>query len=595
MKGEEIKDHVYQKFLEAIRESFEVESSEMADKCTLDLPPTVEYGDFAIPCFPLAKELRTSPQQISDTLAQYIQQSRDETIKWAESQSGYLNIKIREDVLFSSMCLEALSRQDDFGKIEGNVGEKVMVEYLSPNVNKPLHIGHLRNGALGMATSRLLEATGRGVVKANLINDRGVHICKSMLARKKWAEGATPESEGKKGDHFVGDLYVRFSREAKKDPQLEEEAQQMLQKWEEGDPETIELWKKMNSWVYDGFDKTYENFGLEFDTFLYESETYKMGKDIVEEGKKKDVFYEDENGNTVFELPPEKFGQDKNGENRKITVLRADGTSLYMTQDVATAILKVENHDLDRSIYVVASEQEHHFAALFEILRQLGYSWANTCHHLSYGMVELPEGRMKSREGTVVDADDLIEEVTGLAKKEIEDRKQGELSEEEIKDRAFKIAVGAIKFYLLSVKPKQDINFDPAASISFEGVTGPYCQYAYARISSILKKAQEKMGEIETENADFSLLGKEEELVLVQKLLNFSSEIQRGVEEMNPSRISNYVYNLAKSFHQFYNKHQIIDTEQPELSRSRLALTTAASIAIRNSLHLLDIEAPEKM
>ncbi len=592
MKNQEIRAKVYEQFEEAVKTVFEVEE---VTECPVSFPPEVSMGDFAIACFPLAKELRTSPQKIAEELASYIQNNKGDLVKKADSLKGYLNIKIRESEMFGEVCSRAFEQDKKFGFTFDQEGEKVMVEYLSPNTNKPLHIGHLRNGSLGMAISNLLSATGQEVVKANLVNDRGVHICKSMLAWQKWGEGKTPESEGMKGDHFVGDWYVKFSQEAEKNPELKEEAYELLRKWEEGDPETVKLWEKMNGWVYEGFDKTYKDFGMEFDVFLYESLTYKLGKDIIKQGLKKGVFHKDGKGNTVFDLPAEKFGTEKEGQTKKVTVLRPDGTSLYMTQDIATAILKFEKYGLNRSIYVVGSEQEHHFECLFEILKALGYSWAEECYHLSYGMVYLPEGKMKSREGKVVDADDLISEVYNLAHEEIYKREGKEIAEEELKDRAFKIAMGAIKFYLLSVKPKQDINFNPKDSISFDGVTGPYCQYAYARIKSIIKKAESELGEIDFSKADFSLLGNKEELVLIHSLMDFPREVRAAVNELNPSRLTTYVYYLAKFFHQFYNKHRVVNKEEEVLSQTRLVLTYSVLIAIRNGLNLLNIEVLEKM
>jgi arginyl-tRNA synthetase len=471
----------------------------------------------------------------------------------------------------------------------------VMVEYLSPNTNKPLHLGHMRNGSLGMALSNILKASNFEVIRANLVNDRGVHICKSMLAWLRWGGEETPESTGLKGDHFVGKWYVRYAIEADKDPHLDEEVQEMLQKWEAGDPETIKLWEKMNKWVYDGFAETYQNLGLQFDVFFYESETYKSGKDIITEGISKKVFYQDVKGNVVFDLPEEKFGLNKGGQPKKVTALRSDGTSVYITQDIGTSVLKMNDYDLSRSIYVVGSEQIHHFQCLFEILKKLGYDWAGGLFHLSYGMVYLPEGKMKSREGKVVDADNLIGEVKQLAVEEIRKRYADDkhISEEDIEERAGKVAVGAIKFYLLRVSTSQDIHFDPKESLSFEGFTGPYCQYAYARICGILRNAKKKAENFT--QADFSLLGNPEELLLLQKMIQFPFEVEKAANEYSPIKVLSQTYEVAKAFNQFYNAHSVLQAEDEKLVVARLELIKATAVVIKNGLELLGIEVMEKM
>jgi len=470
----------------------------------------------------------------------------------------------------------------------------VMVEYLSPNTNKPLHLGHLRNAALGISVSRMLDATGHWLVKSILINDRGVHICKSMLAWERFGKGATPESEGMKGDHFVGKWYVRYAIESEKDSTLEQNIQEMLKKWEAGDPGTLALWKKMNQWVYDGFAETYRRFGMDFDVFYYESETYKLGKDVIAEGLKKDVFAKDERGNIVYHLPQAQFGTEKGGAPKKVTVLRPDGTSLYITQDIGTAILKVTQQKLDSSVYVVGSEQEHHFKCLFSMLGALGYAWASNCCHLSYGMVYLPEGKMKSREGKVVDADDLIAGMAELAEEEIRRRDpERKLSDAEVRHRAAVIGVGAIKYYLLRVRPSQSINFDPAESISFDGFTGPYCQYAYARIFGILEKAGPRG--MEGHAVDFALLGNIEELLLLKMLIQFPEEVASGIAEYNPSRVAVHVFNTAKAFNQFYNKHAVLQAGSNELTAARLALIKATAVVLKRGLALLGIGVLENM
>ena len=560
-------------------------------------PPDVEMGDFACGCFLMAKQYRLSPTVIAEKLADNMPCGK--IIQKADSSGPYINITVSRDFLFGEICTDIISKQENFCTQELADKKRVMVEYLSPNTNKPLHLGHLRNGALGMAIANILTAAGHHVIKANLINNRGVHICKSMLAWQRWGNGATPESENMKGDHFVGKWYVKYSQEADKDPNLETEVPEMLQRWESADPETVKLWEMMNEWVYQGFSETYEKFGLKFDVFYYESDTYKLGKDIIAQGLERGIFQkiprDDGKGeNVVFHLPVEKFGREKSGDSKKITVLRDDGTSLYMTQDIGTAILKATEHNLDRSIYVVGSEQVHHFQCLFEILKAFGYPWSDGCYHLSYGMVYLPEGKMKSREGKIVDADDLIEEIEKLAAYEISQRNlENPLSDEELKIRQKIIAQGAIKFYLLRVKATQDIHFDPQESISFDGFTGPYCQYAYARISGILKNAMD-LG-LPEEYGSAGVLGNEEELYLVRQLIRFPEELEIAVNELTPSRLAVHVFNTAKAFNQFYNKHQVIHADTKELAKARLMLIKATGTALKTGLNLLGIDVLERM
>lgn len=559
-------------------------------KLNLNYPPNIELGNFAVGCFQLAKQLRKSPNQVAKELAEVC--ICQEPIAEVKATEAYLNLKLSNQTLFEITCLDAISSGSDFGKSE-LIGDRVMVEYLSPNTNKPLHLGHMRNGCLGMAISNILETTGCQVIKANLINDRGVHICKSMLAWQRWGEGATPESTGIKGDHFVGKWYVRYSQEAEKNVYLDDEALEMLKNWEIGDEKILALWRMMNDWVYQGFDTTYKRLGLIFDKIFYESETYKLGKDIIAAGIEKSVFFKDAQGNTVFNLPVSEFGLDKDGQAKKITVLRPDETSLYITQDIGTALMKVTMYNLDRSIHVVGSEQIHHFKSLFKMLESLGYEWAKGCYHLAYGMVYLPEGKMKSREGKVVDADNLMDEMCELAMEEIEKRDHGGiLTEDEIRERGEKIGVGAIKFFLLRVRPQQDIYFDPAESISFDGFTGPYCQYAYARISGIMRNASLTYQAVEV---DFSLLGNYEELQLVQKLIQFEDELAGAAREYNPSRLATHVFEIAKAFNQFYNRHQVLNDDSRELTKARLALVEATGVVIKRGLELLGIEVLDKM
>ena len=386
----------------------------------LGYPPQVELGDFTIECFPLAKQFRQNPAQIAQAIAAEIEPS--ESIQSVRAVGPYLNVKVHNHALFGGVCDEIVRQGENLGNSSMGQGQRVMVEYLSPNTNKPLHLGHIRNGVLGMTVSKLLEATGHAVIKANLVNDRGVHICKSMLAWLKWGDGGTPETTGTKGDHFVGDWYVRYAQEEEQHPDLERETQAMLRKWESGDPETLKLWEMMNEWVYNGFAETYQKLGLEFDAFYYESHTYNLGKDLIQTGLEKSAFVKAEDGAIIAKLPVDEFGTQRDGSQKVETLLRSDGTSVYITQDLGTAKMKFDEHQLKRSIYVVGSEQNYHFQCLFKLLDMLGFEWAPECYHLSYGMVNLPEGRMKSREGTVIDADDLIEEMLQLAADEIRQR-----------------------------------------------------------------------------------------------------------------------------------------------------------------------------
>jgi arginyl-tRNA synthetase len=585
-------DKLKKKLIDKIGTATKKAYGQLPEQLEIGFPPDAEMGHFAVRCFPLAKQFRKSPAEIAANIVDHVQP--DDVVSKVSATGPYINLKVAGNELFGGVCNFILSRDTAYGSSQLGQGRRAMVEYLAPNTNKPLHLGHLRNGALGMAVANMYQATGHWVVRANLVNDRGVHICKSMLAWQRWGNETTPASENEKGDHFVGKYYVRYAQEAEKDESLEDEIQQLLQKWEAGDPDTVALWKMMNSWVYDGFDQTYRRFGLKFDAYYYESDTYKLGKDIILQGLEKNVFSTDSNGNTVFFLPEEEFSRDKSGELKRVTVLRADDTSLYISQDIGTAILKITDHKLDYSIYVVGSEQEYHFKCLFAILKALGYEWAKNCYHLSYGMVYLPEGKMKSREGKIIDADDLVSAMITLADAEIRRRDpEDKLSDEEIKNRAEKIGVGAIKFYLLRVRPSQSINFDPAESISFDGFTGPYCQYAYARICGILEKAKSRQRKIQ--DPDYSLLGNAEEVQLLQKLIEFPQEVANAVEDLNPSKIAGHVFNTAKAFNQFYNKHPVLKAENEQFVDARLALIKTTAVVLKNGLNLLGVEVLENM
>jgi len=567
---------------------------EVTDDLDIELiaPPKVEMGDFAFGCFELAKILKKAPIKIAEEIAEKIKNKKNNTaIETVQADGPYVNFKIKNKILFGEIY-DKIILNKNIKKVKEGDGKKIMVEYLSPNTNKPLHLGHLRNGSLGMAVSNLLKENNNQVVRANLINDRGIHICKSMLAWKLFGNGETPESTGMKGDHFVGKYYVKYSKEVEKNPELENQAKKMLQKWEEGEEEVLALWEKMNKWVLAGFEKSFQELGFEFDVIYKESETYKFGKDLIKDGLVEGIFQKENNGAVTFVLSDE-FGLDKEGNNKKITVLREDGTSVYITQDLGTAVYKTKQYDLDQSVYVVGSEQDYYFKSLFEILKALGYSWAKNNLHLSYGMVYLPDGRMKSREGKVVDADDLVVKIKKLAEKGIIERRGGEIiKEDELDSRAKKIALGAIKFYLLKVNPTQIIHFNPEESLSFEGFTGPYCQYAYARGTKLLRDAKiSKENKIE---AVFSKLGSVGELRLVQKILESEDKITKAGENFNPSLVAVHIFELAKAFNQFYHDEAILKAEK-SIKMARLALVQMFLQTIKKELNLLGIEVLEEM
>jgi arginyl-tRNA synthetase len=487
-----------------------------------------------------------------------------------------------------------------FGQFPAN-GQKVMVEYSSPNTNKPLHLGHVRNNLLGFSVAEILSANGYEVIKANLVNDRGIHICKSMLAWKLFGNGETPESSGLKGDHLVGKYYVIFDKEykkqiealigegqtedeAKKNAPVIKEAQEMLLKWESADQEVIDLWKMMNSWVYAGFDVTYKKLGVDFKKYYYESDTYLLGKDTIQEGLDKGVFYKKDDGSVWIDLTDD-------GLDQKL-VLRADGTSVYITQDLGTAQLKYDDFKMDKSIYVVGNEQDYHFKVLFLILQKLGKSWANGLFHLSYGMVDLPSGKMKSREGTVVDADELMDDMIQTAQERTEELGKVEgFTEEEKKDLYNMIGLGALKFFLLKVEPKKRLLFDPNESIDFQGHTGPFIQYTHARICSVLAKADYK-NKI-SDNYSNILTALEKDLIV--NLAKYPDVISSAAREYSPAHIANYVFELAKLFNKFYHEESILKAEDPQVRNFRLDLAAATASIINKSMKLLGIKVPSRM
>ena len=569
--------------------------------------PAVEFqatrkefeGDITVVVFPMLRVVKGNPVQIGTQIGEYLV-AKVEEITAFNVVKGFLNLVVAD--AFYMNAFAEIQATENFGKTP-EAGKAVMVEYSSPNTNKPLHLGHVRNVLLGYSVSEIIKAAGSKVYKTQIINDRGIHICKSMLAWERYGNGETPESTGLKGDKLVGNYYVKFDQEykkeiaalvaqgkseeeAKKEAPLLLEAQEMLRKWEAGDAETVALWKKMNQWVYDGFEVTYKNIGVDFDSYYYESNTYLLGKDNIEEGLKKGVFERDPDGSVWCDLT-------EDGLDRKI-VLRADGTAVYMTQDIGTAIQRVKDHpDVGGMIYTVGNEQDYHFQVLFLILKKLGYDWAENLFHLSYGMVDLPSGKMKSREDTVVDADDLINEVAATA---------GEISEElgkldgytdEEKKALYKtIGLGALKYYILKVDPKKRILFDPKESVDFQGNTGPFIQYTYVRIQAILRKAKELNVPAAVEGAR-DLHPKEKELIkLVQE---YPATIQLAAAQKSPAIIANYTYDLVKEYNSFFQQVQILGTDNVADQSFRVALSKEVGQVIESAFGLLGIDVPERM
>jgi arginyl-tRNA synthetase len=554
-------------------------------------------GDYTVVLFSFSKTLKASPDKLGLELGEALLAQKPEWFTGFNVIRGFLNLVIADGILLD--FLSAQYNNDSYGKLPPN-GKRVMVEYSSPNTNKPLHLGHLRNNFLGWSVASLYKACGYDIVKTCIANDRGIHICKSMVAWKQFANGATPESSGVKGDHFVGDYYVLFGNELKKQVELgiagglskeqaEKEAplmksaQQMLVDWEAGKTDVIELWKKMNSWVYAGFDVTYKRIGSDFDKTYYESQTYLLGKDLVELGLNKNVFFRKEDGSVWIDLQPD-------GLDEKI-VRRSDGTAVYITQDIGLAVEKDEEYHPDLSIYVVADEQNYHFKVLKLICQKLQLPSAAGIYHLSYGLVELPSGRMKTREGTVVDADDIIDEMTGIAAKHTEELgKVSDFTEAERKELYDIIGLGALKFFMLRVDPKKRMVFNPDESIDFHGFTGPFVQYTYARIKSILRK--ESRSEFKMAESSRLLPLEKELLIMLEK---YSSMLKQACAEMNPSLVANYAFGIAKLFNSFYAEHSVSRAETENKKQLRLMICVMTARVISNSMHLLGIRVPERM
>ena len=552
----------------------------------IQVPPKPELGDVAFPLFAYAKQFKMAPAKIAQTIKERIENLSDRPSGEMLLAGPYLNVRLDFSAIIKGLKSKVDSEKENYGNSNLYNNKKVMIEFSCPNTNKPLHLGHMRNDSLGESVSAILKANGADVKKVNLINNRGVHICKSMLAYKKFGNGETPESSNIKGDHLVGKYYVRFAQWEKEDPTAVDQAKEMLVKWEEGDEETIALWEKMNGWTLDGLAESYEKTGVSFDKYYYESNTYKLGKDKVLKGLEDGVFYKAEDGSVWIDLDDIKLD--------KKVLLRKDGTSLYMTQDIGTAIARHEDWPFDSLIYVVASEQQYHFKVLFHILDKLGYSWAKDLHHLSYGMVNLPNGKMKSREGTVVDADDLFDNLAELAKKEIQEKERENLVDG-LDKTANAIALGALNYYLLQVDPTKDMTFDPEKSISFNGNTGPYLQYMGARISSMLRKFDEVKDDYKDIEFDASLLNLEEERELVKLIANFPEVVKKAGENFNPSLICSHLYDISKMFSKWYHDNKILMADDKSIVVARITLSEMVLQVIKNSFNLVGISYLESM
>ncbi len=557
-------------------------------------------GNLTVVVFPWVKAARKAPDAVAAEIGDWLVDNEPAVDRY-NAVKGFLNIVI-EPTYWCSV-LEHIAADDTYGFTAATDNSPlVMVEYSSPNTNKPLHLGHVRNNLLGYSLSQILKACGNRVVKTNIVNDRGIHICKSMLAWQKWGEGATPESTGKKGDHLIGDFYVLFDKhyreevsqlmaqglsedEAKAQSALMAEAREMLRRWEQKDPEVRALWKRLNEWVYAGFDVTYKRLGVDFDKIYYESETYLEGKEKVMEGLEKGIMYRKEDGSVWADL------SDAGLDNKLL--LRSDGTSVYMTQDIGTAKLRFRDYPIDKMIYVVGNEQNYHFQVLSLLLDRLGFRWGKDLVHFSYGMVELPEGKMKSREGTVVDADDLMEEMVANARQvATELGKTDGMSAAEIDNIAETVGMGALKYFLLKVDPRKNMMFNPKESIDFNGNTGPFIQYTYARIRSVLRKAREQGFAASTYAA---VVPNDKEIALIQTLADFPATVQEAGRTYSPALIANYTYELVKQYNQFYHDYSILREEDAAVRSLRLALCATVARTVRLAMGLLGISVPERM
>lgn len=585
-----LKSYIKEQSIQAIENLFQQKVEDVEIQITKD-----EFeGDYTLVVFPFVKLVKQKPEEIANKIGSYLT-AKKEFIAF-NVVKGFLNLSLNPTV-FTKLLKEKYSVKDF--KLTKKHTEKIMVEYSSPNTNKPIHLGHIRNNLLGFSISNILKAAGNEVLRGQIINDRGIHICKSMLAWKKYGNGETPLTTGIKGDHLVGKYYVIFDQkykdeiqslissgmdadEAKKKAPILLEAQEMLKKWEDGDAEIKALWKEMNSWVYSGFEKTYQRLGVSFDLVQYESDTYLLGKDVIEEGLKKGILFKKEDGSVWADLTEE-------GLDQKL-LLRGDGTSVYITQDLGTAVERFTRYHLNELIYTVGNEQDYHFQVLFLILKKLGYQWADKLYHLSYGMVDLPSGKMKSREGTVVDADELMEEMHQEAVKKTSELGKLEGYTENEKEQVNElIGLGALKYFILKVDPKKRILFDPNESIEFNGNTGPFIQYTYARTCSVLRKAAKQTLEIK----DKELNKAEQKLIIL--LSSYEELIEKSAADLNPALIANYIYEVSKEYNSFYQSNRILDAENESEQQLRLAITQWTGNVIRHGLSLLGIGAPKRM
>jgi len=584
----DIKQHIQNSISEILKNNYQIEN------LTLEVQQnkTDFEGDFTVVIFPLVKLAKKSPDVLGNELGEEL--IKQGTIENFNVVKGFLNLSINNEAFIQNF--KEIKAQFD---VKENKNQTVMVEYSSPNTNKPLHLGHIRNNLLGFSVAQILKEAGYNVVKTQIINDRGIHICKSMLAWEKFGKGETPETTGLKGDKLVGNYYVEFDKNykaqiselkeqgldeetAKKQAPIIIEAQKMLLDWEQNKPEVRELWEKMNSWVYAGFNDTYKRLGVDFDQVQYESNTYLLGKDIIEEGLAKGVFFKKEDNSVWIDLT-------EDGLDQKL-VLRGDGTSVYMTQDLGTAVERFKQNDIQKLIYTVGNEQDYHFQVLFLILKKLGYDWANQLYHLSYGMVELPEGKMKSREGTVVDADDLMQEMYVTAKEKSEElgKLEGLTSEE--KEKSYEIVgLGALKYFMLKVDPKKKMLFNPAESIDFNGNTGPFIQYTYARIQSLLNRANF----VEADFGSYQPNASEKELIM--QLSNFKDVVEKAAETLSPAQVANYVYDLVKTYNSFYQNNPVMTLEDENAKQFKLQISDLTAKTIKKSLHLLGINVVNRM
>ncbi|MFW6025391.1 MAG: arginine--tRNA ligase [Candidatus Woesearchaeota archaeon] len=552
-----------------LKEKTELDENKIND--LLEVPPNKKFGDVAFPCFILAKKFKKNPNEISKDLSDEIDLSDYSSVTKVTNKGPYLNFYYNQSLITKNVLENFISIEKDFKKSDKDP-KTIVVEFPAPNTNKPLHLGHVRNLILSESVCRLLESQGHDVKRVNLNNDRGIHICKSMLAYKKWGNEKEPD---KKSDHFVGDYYVLYNKKLKDNPELEKENKEMLKKWESGDDEVISLWTKMRKWALEGFKETYDRFDVEFDKEYFESEIYKDGKKIIEKAYKEGKFDKNEEGAIIIDL-------DNLGEK---VLLRSDGTSLYITQDIALAFEKYNDFDYDKSIYVVGNEQEYHFKVLFKVLSILGFS-SDTCYHLSYGMINLPSGKMKSREGNVVDADNLADDLKDITLNEVQ--KRNDLSKEKLDEVSEKISMAALRYFILKYSPRKDFTFRPKESISLEGETGPYLQYSLVRANRILEKSNDYL----TKNNDinYDLLFNESEIDLIKHLSNFDDILEKCADDYSPHHLANYGYELASLFNTFYEKNKVIGIEDEEKSIARLKLVKVFSNVMHSVLYYLGIK-----